>query len=87
MAYSKAKLKSSGDRASPCFRQAVRWKFEGSRPDEVNYFFPIYLVILAVLGPGVYSACNRDEYQKQKNCVSGEESAADNLTAICEPIF
>jgi hypothetical protein len=49
--------------------------------------FSIYLILLAALGLGVYSACNRNEYQKQKNNVSGEKSAsvrrADNLTAIC----
>jgi hypothetical protein len=27
---------------------------------------------LVALGPGVYSASNRNEYQKQKNNVSGE---------------
>jgi hypothetical protein len=32
----------------------------------------IYLILLAALGPGVYSAFNRNEYQKQKNNVSGE---------------
>jgi hypothetical protein len=32
----------------------------------------IYVILLATLGPGVYSASNRDEYQKQKNTVSGE---------------
>jgi hypothetical protein len=37
---------------------------------------PIYLVFTAALGPGVYSASNRNEYQKQKNNVSGEYSAA-----------
>jgi hypothetical protein len=31
----------------------------------------IYLLLSAVLGPGVYSASNRNEYQKQKNNVSG----------------
>jgi hypothetical protein len=30
----------------------------------------------AALRPGVYSASNRNEYQKQKNDVSGELSAA-----------
>jgi hypothetical protein len=30
---------------------------------------------LAALGPGVYSA-SRNEYQKQKNNVSGEQSVA-----------
>jgi hypothetical protein len=33
--------------------------------------FSIYLILLAALGPGVYSASKRNEYQKQKN-VSGE---------------
>jgi hypothetical protein len=32
-----------------------------------------YLILPASLGPGVYSASNRNEYQKQKNYnVSGE---------------
>jgi hypothetical protein len=31
----------------------------------------IYLILSAALGPGVYSASNRNEYQKQKNNVSG----------------
>jgi hypothetical protein len=41
----------------------------GSSPDEVQ-FFSIYLILPAALGPGVYSASNRNEYQKQKNNVS-----------------
>jgi hypothetical protein len=32
----------------------------------------IYLILLAALGAGVYSASNRNEYQKLKNNVSGE---------------
>jgi hypothetical protein len=48
-------------------------KVEGSRPDEVNEFsFSIYLILQTALDPGVYSASNRNEYQKQKNNVSGE---------------
>jgi hypothetical protein len=45
----------------------------GSRPDEVNDFFslPNPSDRTTALGPGVYSASNRNEYQKQKN-VSGE---------------
>jgi hypothetical protein len=50
----------------------MRWKVVGSRPDEVNEFFSIYLILLAALGPVVYSATNRYEYQKQKNNVSGD---------------
>jgi hypothetical protein len=51
---------------------ATSWKVAGSRPDEVNYFFSIYLILPAALGPGVYSASDINEYQKQKNNVSGE---------------
>jgi hypothetical protein len=34
--------------------------------------FSIYLQLPAALGPGVHSASNRNEYQRQKNDVSGE---------------
>jgi hypothetical protein len=43
-----------------------------SRPDNVDEFFSLYLILLATLGPGFQSAANRNEYQKQKNNVSGE---------------
>jgi hypothetical protein len=43
-----------------------------SRPDEVNEFVSIYLILPAAQGPGVYSASNRNEYQKQKINASGE---------------
>jgi hypothetical protein len=39
---------------------------------EYNLHQSIYLILPAVLGPGVYSASNRNEYQKHKNNVSGE---------------
>jgi hypothetical protein len=43
----------------------------GSIPDEV--IFQIYLILPAALGPGVYSASNKNEYQKHKNNnISGE---------------
>jgi hypothetical protein len=45
-------------------------KVAGSRPVKVNVFFLIYLILPAPLGPGVYSASKRNEYQKQKNNVS-----------------
>jgi hypothetical protein len=45
---------------------AISLKDAVSRPVELNDFFSIYL-ITAVLGPGAYSATNRNEYQKQKN--------------------
>jgi hypothetical protein len=47
-------------------------KIAGSRSDKVNDFSSIYLILPASLGPGVYAASNRNEYQKQKNNVSGE---------------
>jgi hypothetical protein len=34
--------------------------------------FSIYLILPSTLGPGVYSASSRNEYQKQKKKVSGE---------------
>jgi hypothetical protein len=37
-----------------------------------EYIFSIYLLLPAALGHGVYSASNRNEYQKQKNNISGE---------------
>jgi hypothetical protein len=36
----------------------------------------MYTILPAALGPGVYSAFNIHEYQKQKRNVSGEYSAA-----------
>jgi hypothetical protein len=33
-----------------------------------NWILSVYLTLLATLGPEVYSASNRDEYQKQKKC-------------------
>jgi hypothetical protein len=41
-------------------------KVGGSRPDEVIKLFSIYLIPPASLDHGVYSASNRNEYQKQK---------------------
>jgi hypothetical protein len=38
--------------------------------------FSTDLILPAALGPGVYSAANRNVYQKQKNDVPGEQSAA-----------
>jgi 16S rRNA G527 N7-methylase RsmG len=56
----------------------------------VIFFFSLYLILPAALGPGVYSASRINEYQKQKNNVSGSRARsvrrADNLTNICEPM-
>jgi hypothetical protein len=48
------------------------WKVAGSSPGEVIELFSIYLILPAALGPGVYSASNRNEYRKQKKNVSRE---------------
>jgi hypothetical protein len=51
--------------------KALGYKPEGSRPDEVK--FEMYLILLAALSPGVYSASNRIEYRKHdKKTVCGE---------------
>jgi hypothetical protein len=55
--------------------KALCYKPEGRGVNEVNEFFSIYLIHLAMLGYGVYSATKRNEYQTQKNG-SGEWSAA-----------
>jgi hypothetical protein len=52
--------------------QVTSQKITGSRPFDVSEFFSIYRILPAALGPGVYSASNRNEYQKQKSNVSGE---------------
>jgi hypothetical protein len=59
-------------------------KVVGSIPVEV--IFSIYLILPGALGPGVYSATNRHEYQKHKNTKVRPVRRADNLIAICEPI-
>jgi hypothetical protein len=46
---------------------ATSWKVADSRPCDVN--FSIYLVLPAVPGPGVHSASNRNEHQKQKKSI------------------
>jgi hypothetical protein len=55
---------------------ATSRKVACSRPNEVNEFFSIYLILQAAIGPGVYSASNINKYRKQKN-VFGEWIAAD----------
>jgi hypothetical protein len=51
---------------------ATSRKLPGSRPDEVNGFFSIYLILPAALGSGVYSASNRNEFYKHTNNDAGE---------------
>jgi hypothetical protein len=51
-------------------------------------FLSIYLILPVTLDHGVYSASNRNEYQRQKFLGSRALPVreADNLAAICEPI-
>jgi hypothetical protein len=77
--WSSVSFKTGLHSAAECFRTifwlrpyATSQKVADSRPDEVNEFFSIYLILPAALGAGVYSASNRNEYQKQTNNVSGE---------------
>jgi hypothetical protein len=42
----------------------------GSKPSEINKY-SIYVILHSVQGPGVYSTCNRNEYQKEEINVSG----------------
>jgi hypothetical protein len=51
---------------------ATSRKAAGLRPDKMNVFFSIYLILSVTLGPAVYSASNRNKYQKQKNNFSVE---------------
>jgi hypothetical protein len=71
-------------------RYATSWKVASSTPDEVIECFQIYVVLPAALGPCVYSAFNRNEYQKQRKMFLGSKARtarkADNLAAICESI-
>jgi hypothetical protein len=52
--------------------------------------FSIHLILPAALGPGVYSACSRNEYQNRRMLFLGSRARpvrrADDLTAICDPI-
>jgi hypothetical protein len=54
--------------------KALCYKPEGHGLEtrEGEWFLSIYLILPAALSPGVYSAANRNEYQKHKNNVSGE---------------
>jgi hypothetical protein len=72
------------------FLNALWYKAEG-RGFEIQlceYIFPVYLP--AALGPEVYSACTKNEYQNQKNNVSGSRARsvrrAENLTTNYQPI-
>jgi hypothetical protein len=56
----------------------------GSTPDAITFLSNV-LILLAAVDPGVYSASNRNEYQRDIIMFLG--SKADNLTASCERFF
>jgi hypothetical protein len=72
--------------------KALCYKMEGwglKRRCSEFIFFLIYLIPQAAIVPGVYSASNRNKYQKQKMFLGSRARPvhnADNLTAICKPI-
>jgi hypothetical protein len=73
----RALFEARGVRGSVVFEAySTSRKFAGSRPDEVNDYLSIYPILLAALGPGVYSASNRHEYQKHKKYFLGGSKAA-----------
>jgi hypothetical protein len=45
-----------------CYKPEGRW-FD----TRLGEFLKMYLILPAALGPGVYSASNRNEYQKHQN--------------------
>jgi hypothetical protein len=51
---------------------AASRKISSSSPNEEDEFFSISLILPAALGPGIYSASNRNEYQKQTNNICWE---------------
>jgi hypothetical protein len=52
--------------------RALCYKPEGRGFETRRGDLSSYLILPVALGPGVYSASNRNEYQKHKNNVSGE---------------
>jgi hypothetical protein len=68
-----------------CYNQKIR----GSRPDKINAFFSVYLILQAALGLEVYSASNRNEHRIRKIIFLASRERpvrrADILSAICNP--
>jgi hypothetical protein len=67
--------------------EALCYKSEGRELEtrRVKYIILIYVILLAALGPGIYSASYRKEDQQQThNCLRNRSRPA--LEAIREPI-
>jgi hypothetical protein len=59
--------------------KALWYKPGGNVFEELNdFFFSVYLILPATLGPGIYSVSNRNYYQKHTNNLSGEWSTPWN---------
>jgi hypothetical protein len=60
------------------YKRNKAWASEASTPVtqgrnvDATYDFPFYLILPALLCPAVYTASTRNQYQKQKNNVSGQ---------------
>jgi hypothetical protein len=65
---------------------ATREKVASLSPNEVHDFFFIYLIPPAAPGLGIYSASNRNEYQKIFLGIKQTAYKADNPTSIYELI-
>jgi hypothetical protein len=72
---------------------ATSRKVEGSKPDEVNEFFSIYLILPAALGHGFTQSLTEMSTRSIQIMFLGggggrarPVSRTDNLAAICEPI-
>jgi hypothetical protein len=52
--------------------KALCYSPEGRGFEAYEVDFSIYHILPAALGPVIYSASNRNEYQKQRNNVSGD---------------
>jgi hypothetical protein len=85
MSYSKAKLKSSGDKSSPCFNSLWIAKLSGYLLVQILLYVEFKQILIGLgsfmdisnsmrilyYTSRLYSASNKNEYQKQKY-VSGE---------------
>jgi hypothetical protein len=73
-----------------CRHYAASRKIAVARPDAVNEFFSIYLILPTALGPEDYSALTEMRTRSSEIMFLGSKERpvlrADNLVSICEPI-